>query len=69
MTPSTKRQAIAQMVSQHRLPVEWACQVVRLARAAWDRPPRPALERDAEVIEALTAVVAAQGALGLLEVL
>lgn len=58
MTPSAKRQAIAQMVSQHRLPVVRACQVVRLARAAWYRPPRPVRERDAEVIEALTAVVA-----------
>jgi putative transposase len=58
VTPSAKRQAIAQMVSQHRLSVVQACQVVRLARAAWYRPPRPALERDADVIEALTAVVA-----------
>lgn len=58
MTPSAKRQAIAQMVSQHRLSVVRACQVVRLARAAWYRPPRPRLERDREVIDGLTAVVA-----------
>jgi len=58
VTPSAKRQAIAQMVSQHRLSVVRACQVVRLARAAWYRPPRPMLERDREVVEGLTAVVA-----------
>jgi len=58
VTPSAKRQAIAQMVNQHRLSVVRACQVVRLARAAWYRPPRPMLERDREVVEGLTAVVA-----------
>jgi len=58
VTPSAKRQAIALLVSEHRLPVQRACRAVRLARAAWYRPP-PALPRqDAAVIEALTSVVA-----------
>jgi putative transposase len=64
VTPSAKRQAIAQLVSQHRVSVVRACQVVRLARAAWYRPPRPMAERDAEVIEALSAVVAESGRWG-----
>ena len=57
MTPSAKRQAIGQMVGAHGLSVVRACQVVRLARAAWYRPPRDRLDRDRPVIDALTAQV------------
>jgi putative transposase len=57
MTPSAKRQAIAQLVSAHRMSVVRACHVVRLARAAWYRPPRDRLDRDRPVVEALTAQV------------
>lgn len=64
MTPSAKRQAIAQLVSTHRLSVVRACQVVRLARAAWYRPPRDRLERDRPVIDALTAQVEQHGRWG-----
>jgi putative transposase len=58
VTPSAKRQAIALMVAEHQLPVQHACRLVRLSRAAWYRPPRPPLVRDAAVIEALMAIVA-----------
>jgi putative transposase len=64
MTPSAKRQAIAQMVSAHRLSVVRACQVVRLARAAWYRPPRDRLERDRPVIDALATQVERNGRWG-----
>jgi putative transposase len=57
MTPSAKRQAIALLVSEHRLSVVRACQVARLARAAWYRPPPVRLVRDGPVIAALTAQV------------
>ena len=53
MTPSAKRQAIALLVSDHRLSVVHACRVVRLARAAWYRPPLDRLVRDGPVIDAL----------------
>jgi putative transposase len=56
-TPSAKRQAVAQLVSGHRMTVVRACQAVRLARAAWYRPPQDRLERDRPVVEALTALV------------
>jgi putative transposase len=58
VTPSAKRQAIAILVDEHRVSVRRACQVVRLARAAYYRPPRAAVARDAAVIEALTSLVA-----------
>ena len=64
VTPSAKRQAIAQLVSEHRMSVVHACQAVRLARAAWYRPRRDRLDRDAGVIEALTTQVAANGRWG-----
>jgi putative transposase len=64
VTPSAKRQAIAQLVSEHRMSVVRACQAVRLARAAWYRPRRDRLDRDAAVIEALTTQVAANGRWG-----
>jgi putative transposase len=58
VTPSAKRQAIALLVTVHRLSVQRACRVVRFARAAWYRPPPALLGQDAAVIEALTGVVA-----------
>ncbi|MGH8621210.1 MAG: IS3 family transposase [Burkholderiales bacterium] len=64
VTPSAKRQAIVVLVAEHQLPVRRACQAVRLSRAAYYRPPRAALVRDAGVIEALTAVVATNGRWG-----
>jgi len=57
VTPSAKRQAIALLVSEHRLSVVRACQVARLARAAWYRPPPDRVVRDGPVIEALNAQV------------
>lgn len=64
MTPSAKRQAIALLVTEHHRPVVRACQAVRLARAAWYRPPRDRLVRDAAVIDALTALVERHGRWG-----
>ena len=58
ITPSAKRQVAALLVGDHRLPVQWACRVVKLSRAAYSRPPAPASRRDAAVIAALTNVVA-----------
>ena len=46
------------LVQEHQLPVQRACRVVRLSRAAFYRPPVPASRRDATVIAALTDVVA-----------
>ena len=43
---------------EHQLPVQRACRMVRLSRAAYYRPPVPASRRDAAVIAALTDVVA-----------
>ena len=64
MTPSAKRQAIALLVTEHHLPVVRACQVVRLARAAWYRPPPDRWLRDTAVIEALTTLVERHGRWG-----
>jgi len=57
VTPSAKRQAIALLVAEHQLSVVQACQVVRLARAAWYRPPLDRLVRDGPVIDALNTLV------------
>ena len=64
MTPSAKRQAIAQLVTAHRMSVVRACRAVRLARAAWYRPPRDRAERDAAVMRVLTAQVSQHGRWG-----
>ena len=45
-------------MDEHQLPIRRACQIVRLSRAAFYRPPVPASRRDAPVIAALTDVVA-----------
>jgi putative transposase len=52
------------LVSEHQLPVQRACRVVRLSRAAFYRPPVPPSRRDAAVIAALTDVVARYGRWG-----
>jgi hypothetical protein len=44
--------------AEHHLPVQRACRVVRLSRAAFYRPPAPSTRRDAAVTAALTDVVA-----------
>jgi len=44
-------------MDEHQLPVQQACRVVRLSRAAFYRPPVPASRRDAPVIAALTDLV------------
>jgi len=41
----------------HRLSIQRACQVVRLSRAAYYRPPQDRLTRDQDVIDALNRVV------------
>lgn len=41
----------------HRLPIRWACQIMKLSRAAYYRQPQCAAARNAEVIEALNEVV------------
>jgi putative transposase len=64
VTPSAKRQAIALLVTEHHLSVVRAAQVVRLARAAWYRPPPDRLVRDTDVVEALTALVDRNGRWG-----
>lgn len=46
------------LVGDHQLPVQRACRVVGLSRAAFYRPPVPASRRDAAVIAARTDVVA-----------
>ncbi len=48
---------IAILVAEHGLSVRHACQVASLSRAAYYRPPPDRLDRDADVIAALTALV------------
>lgn len=59
MTPSAKRQAIAILHDGHGLSVQRACQVVRLSRTAYYRPPGDGaqLYRDQPVIDALQTLV------------
>jgi putative transposase len=58
VTPSAKRQAVGILAGEHGLSVRRACGAVRLARAAYYRPPHERLLRDQPVIDALHAVVA-----------
>ena len=58
MTPSAKRQAVGILAGEHGLSVRRACGAVRLARAAYYRPPGERVTRDQPVIDALHAVVA-----------
>lgn len=52
------------MVTQGSLPVQRACQAVGLSRATYDRPLVDWARRDAPVIAALTALVAAKSRWG-----
>ena len=56
MTPDEKRQVADALVTDHQLPIQRACQAVKLSRPAFYKRPRPAMERDREVIEALLAM-------------
>jgi putative transposase len=58
VTPSAKRQAVSILADEHGLSVRRACGAVRLARAAYYRPPGARVLRDQPVIDALHAVVA-----------
>ena len=58
MTPSAKREAVEVLAGAHGMSVRRACRVVRLARAAYYRPPPSRILRDQPVIDALHAVVA-----------
>jgi len=58
VTPSAKREVLAVLVHEHHMAVRRACQAVRLSRAAYYRPPRSRLGRDADVVAALNDVVA-----------
>lgn len=52
------------LVEAHGLSVVRACRVAGLSRAAYYAPPQDRLERDAPVVEALTAVAAAHTSWG-----
>jgi putative transposase len=52
------------LVTDHRLPIRRACQIVRLSRAAFYRTPLGSMERDREVIEVLNRLVEANGRWG-----
>ena len=54
-TPSAKRQVIDVLVEAHQLPIRRACQIVRLSRAAYYRPPVSRARRDAPVVATLMA--------------
>ena len=56
--PPAKRQVIAILTTDHGLSVRRACQIASLSRAAYCRPPLDRLGRDADVIAALSALVA-----------
>ena len=56
--PPAKRQVIAILTTDHGLSVRRACQIASLSRAAYYRPPLDRLDRDADVIAALSALVA-----------
>jgi putative transposase len=57
VTPFARREAATILVSEHRMPVQPACLIVHLSRAAYYRPPVPVIEKDAPVIAALNAVL------------
>jgi putative transposase len=57
VTPSAKREAVTILAGELGLSISRACRIVRLSRAAQYRTPRPALERDGEVITALREIV------------
>jgi putative transposase len=53
-----KRQAAEIFVKDHGISITRACCLAKLSRTAWYRPPASRRERDSEVIEALTKLVA-----------
>src|SRR5262249_59863832 len=55
---SANGEGLAVLVQEAGVPVRRACQVVRLSRAAYYRPPRSRLAWDADVVYALNDVVA-----------
>jgi len=57
LTPSAKREAIRIMTEEHGVPIVRACQAARLSRTAYYRPGMDRAVRDAEVINALQAIV------------
>jgi putative transposase len=57
VTPSAKRQAAEVFVKEHGLPIQRACRIVGLSRAAFYRVPSSRVQRDATVIAALSAMV------------
>ncbi len=59
-----KRQVLAVLIDEHRLPVRRACRIARFSRAAFYRPPPPRMRTDAPVIEALTSLIAVHGRCG-----
>jgi putative transposase len=52
------------LVAEHGMSVRRACRVARLPQRSWYRPPADALAGDAQVIDALQAVVARHGRWG-----
>lgn len=58
MTPAAKREAIAAMVNDHRLPIARACRIVRMSRSAYYKPTTDWAQRDAPVVDALNEIVA-----------
>lgn len=65
VTPSAKREAVALLTLGHGLSVRRACGVVRLARAAYYRPPQRRLREDPPIIAALEDVVEANRTWGI----
>ncbi|MBN3342775.1 IS3 family transposase [Pectobacterium brasiliense] len=63
LTPSARREVVEQLVHA-KLSIMHACQLAGLSRAAYYKRPRPASERDAEVIDALNAIVTRHGRWG-----
>ncbi len=47
-------------MTDHGLSIQRACRLARLSRTAWYRPPVTGMERDRNVVEALSAMVAAK---------
>lgn len=64
MGPLARRQVAQVLVAEHGLSVRRACRAAKLAQRSWYRPPADGLGRDAEVIEALQALVERHGRWG-----
>jgi putative transposase len=55
-----RRAVLTILIDAHRLSITQACRIVGCSRTAFYRPPTPLVDRDAPVITALNAVVAAK---------